>query len=415
MEQICPEQQCTACSACYNACPKQAISMVETGAIGYVHPRIDAAKCIDCKLCQKVCPVVNPVEKHAPLQAFAAISSEAEALDKSASGGAASTMARAIIEQGGVVYGCRMRSYTDIAHERFATVEDMCAMRGSKYVQSSIGNTFRQVKTDLNAGLVVLFTGTACQIAGLRNYLRRSYDNLYCLDLVCHGVPSQKLLRDNVESMFRKKGLRPDGTERVTFRRIHSTQTSNLDLRYGTFVESAIPASGSPLPEAAQRFLRNTYITAFMYGLTFRDNCYHCPYACAARTADVTVADFWGYQGTVIPRGKGVSLIMPSTAKGQRLVEMVRPHMLMEERTVAEAVDGNGQLKRPSTCPPERAAFVSGYARLGEAVFAPLLRGYKWGYRLKQMRVNAINAIRRIPVVYPLLKYLYKRIKHRVG
>ena len=87
----------------------------------------------------------------------------------------------------------------------------------------------------------------------------------------------------------------------------------------------------------------------------------------------------------------------------------------MEERTVAEAVDGNVQLKRPSTCPPERAAFVSGYARLGEAVFAPLLRGYKWGYRLKQMRVNAINAIRRIPVVYPLLKYLYKRIKHRVG
>lgn len=411
MEQICPEQQCTACSACYNACPKQAISMVETGAIGYVHPRIDAAKCIDCKLCQKVCPVVNPVEKHAPLQAFAAISSEAEALDKSASGGAASTMARAIIEQGGVVYGCRMRSYTDIAHERFATVEDMCAMRGSKYVQSSIGNTFIQVKADLNAGLVVLFTGTACQIAGLRNYLRRSYDNLYCLDLVCHGVPSQKLLRDNVESMFRKKGLRPDGTERVTFRRIHSTQTSNLDLRFGTFVESAKPASGSPLPEAAQRFLRNTYITAFMYGLTFRDNCYHCPYACAARTADVTVADFWGYQGTAIPRGKGVSLIMPSTAKGQRLVEMVRPHMLMEERTVAEAVDGNGQLKRPSACPPERAAFISGYARQGEAVFAPLLRGYKWGYRVDMLKRIIIRMLSGCPKLLALLKGTYNKFK----
>ena len=411
MEQICPEQQCTACSACYNVCPKQAISMVEVGAIGYVHPRIDAAKCIDCKLCQKVCPVVNPVLKHEPLQAFAAICREAEALDRSASGGAASTMARAIVEHGGGVYGCRMRSYTDIAHERFATVDEMYAMRGSKYVQSSIGATFRQVKADLAAGLVVLFTGTACQIAGLRNYLRRDYDNLYCLDLVCHGVPSQKLLRDNIEDMFRKKGLRPDGTERVTFRRIHSFQTSNLDLRFGTFVESAIPASGSPLPEAAQRFLRNSYITAFMYGLTFRDNCYQCPYACARRTADVTVADFWGYKGTAIPRGKGVSLIMPSTAKGQRLVEMVRPHMLLEERPVAEAVSGNGQLNRPSACPPERAAFVSGYARQGDAVFAPLLRGYKRGYRADMLKRAIIRMLSGCPKLLALLKGTYNKLK----
>ena len=197
----------------------------------------------------------------------------------------------------------------------------------------------------------------------------------------------------------------------MTFRRIHSTQTSNLDLRYGTFVESAIPAPGSPLPEAAQRFLRNTYITAFMYGLTFRDNCYHCPYACAARTADVTVADFWGYQGTAIPRGKGVSLIMPSTAKGQHLVEMVRPLMLMEERTVAEAVDGNGQLYRPSTCPPERVAFVSGYARQGDAVFAPLLRGYKRGYRVDMLKRIIIRMLSDCPMLLALLKGTYNKFK----
>ncbi len=378
--------------------------MVEVGAIGYVHPHIDATKCIDCKLCQKVCPVVTPVEKRKPLQAFAAVAFDSIAINSSASGGAASTMARTIIEKGGVVYGCRMRNYTDIAHERFATLDDMNAMRGSKYVQSSIGFTFRQVKADLNSGLVVLFTGTACQIAGLRNFLHHEYDSLYCIDLVCHGVPSQKLLRDNVENMFRKKGLRPKGTERVTFRRIYSTQTSNLDLRFGTFVESAIPV-------AWQNFLCNTYITAFMYGLTFRDNCYHCPYACAARIADVTVADFWGYKGKAVPSGKGISLIMPNTAKGQRLVEMVKPFMLMEERPVSEAINGNGQLKHPSACPSERTAFISGYARYGEDVFPPLLRKYKWKYRINKVKVVIIKILGKCPMLLAFLMRAYNKIK----
>ena len=125
----------------------------------------------------------------------------------------------------------------------------------------------------------------------------------------------------------------------------------------------------------------------------------------------MTVADFWGYQGTAIPRGKGVSLIMPNTAKGQRLVEMVRPHMLMEERPVAEAVDGNGQLKRPSTCPPERAAFVSGYARQGEAVFAPLLRGYKRGYRVDMLKRIIIRMLSDCPMLLALLKGTYNKFK----
>lgn len=374
--------------------------MSEVGSAGYVYPQIDATKCIDCKSCQKVCPVVNPVAKHVPLQAFAAISKDKEVLGKSASGGAAASIARAIIERGGIVYGCRMKSYTDIAHRRFATMEEMYTMRGSKYVQSSIGTVYQQVKEDLKAGLSVLFTGTACQIGGLRNYLRKEYDNLYCLDLVCHGVPSQKLLRNNVEKMFSKKGLHPKGTERVEFRRIFSSQTSNLDLRFGTFVESAKPAKW-------QKFGHNNYITAFMYGLIFRENCYQCPYACAERTADVTVADFWGYKGKLIPCGKGVSLIMPSTVKGLRLVEMIRPYMQMEERTVTEAVNGNGQLQYPSKRPSERDSFLEGYERRGDDVFAPLLGDYKMQCKINKIKGKFIRFVAKNHTIYLMLKNVY--------
>lgn len=403
MEQICPERLCTACAACYNVCPKQAISMAEVGAIGYLYPRIDADRCIDCGLCQKVCPVVNPVPKHEPLQTFAAIDRNVEALGKSASGGAASAMAKVVIEQGGVVYGCCMRSYTDIAHSRFTTLEEMYAMRGSKYVQSLIGLIYKDVKKDLEAGYTVLFTGTACQIGGLRNYLHKDYNRLYCLDLVCHGVPSQKLLRDNIENMFRKKGLSPKGTERVEFRRICSDQTSNLDLRFGTFVESAIPIGW-------QKFLNNTYITAFMYGLTFRDNCYECPYACTKRVADITVADFWGYRGNQIPQGLGVSLVMPSTAKGLQLVEQVRPFMLMEERPISEAVNGNGQLLHPSVRPTEREIFVAEYENSGEKLITSLLRKYKRQYRKNAIINKGIRIIAKYPKLYLCIRNIYHRL-----
>ena len=404
MKQICDKEYCTACSACYNICPKHAISMIEENQVGYVYPRIDSSKCVDCKLCERICPVNNPLVKKKPLQAFAAICKDSESLDKSASGGAASTIARAVIESGGIVYGCRMNSYTDIVHERFATIHDMYAMRGSKYVQSKIGEVYRQVREDLHAGWVVLFTGTACQVGGLRNYLRKEYDNLYCMDLVCHGVPSQKLLRDDIEYMFYKRNLKTNGTERVTFRKILSDQTSNLDLRFGTFVEGAIPI-------ADQMFLKNNYITAFMMGLTFRENCYHCPYACKERVSDITVADFWGYKGAKIPSGKGISLILSSTVKGQELVKMIQTKMNIEERPIKEAIAGNGQLQHPSTRPIERELFLTEYEKHGVYVYTSLLKKYRRKYKWGSYKNYVIRRLRENHYSYIVLKFMYTKLR----
>lgn len=401
MEEICSREKCTGCSACYNVCPKSAISMVESGAAGYVYPQVDASKCIDCNLCRKVCPVFHPVNLNEPLKAYAATCKNESHLVGSASGGAASSIAEIIIRNGGVVYGSVMLNYKNVSHCRFTSVEEMYMMRGSKYVQSSIGSTYRQAKEDLKAGKDVLFTGTACQIAGLRNYLHRDYENLWCLDLVYHGVPSQKLLRDNVEFIYAQCGQTPARELKVHFRDILSTQTSNLDLRYGVFTENTIPRK-------LQIFPKNTYITAFMAGLTFRENCYSCPYAQPKRTADITVADFWGYLGNEIPSGWGISLLLPSSAKGLALCEKVLPYMNFEERPVNEAVKGNGQLQHPSLRPEERDRFLIEYERIGDQCYKPLLKSYLRKYRKRQLK----ELIRKIIHSTPVSSFVWNKLRH---
>ena len=158
-------------------------------------------------LCAKTCPVNHPVELRTPLRACAAVSRDEADLMSSASGGASSLLAQETLRRGGIVYGCAMESYRDIRHVRIDRAEDAWKIKGSKYVQSRIGEIYKQVRADLQAGREVMFSGTPCQVAGLRNYLRKAYPNLLLVDLVCHGVPSQKLLRDNIQSVLAESGV----------------------------------------------------------------------------------------------------------------------------------------------------------------------------------------------------------------
>ena len=188
-----------------NVCPKDAITLVEQDPLGHIYPLIDSTKCIDCHLCEKTCPANHPKDLHTPIAAYAAVSRDYDDLMTSSSGGASSVMATAIIKQGGVVYGCVQENYRDIRHQRIHSLTDVHKLKGSKYVQSNINYIFKDVLADLKRGVPVLFSGTPCQIAGLRAYLRKDYENLYLVDLVCHGVPSQQLLQENVESMLKRK------------------------------------------------------------------------------------------------------------------------------------------------------------------------------------------------------------------
>ena len=399
MTEICDLNSCTGCAACAGVCAHKAISMVEVPPHGYLHPKINNDLCVDCGLCSKTCPVNNPPVFNSPQTAFAAISKDRDDLMSSSSGAASSVLATHIINKGGVVYGSVEEDYAHIAHQRIDSLTDLPKIKGSKYVHSYTTDIFPKVKTDLQQGLEVLFLGTPCQIAGLRKYLRKSYDNLTLVDLCCHGVPSQKFLRDDVEHLcdvtFRNKGDMSKPWDRwglyVTFR--NKGDMSKPWDRYGVYLsEKENKMISSP-------FLKDNYITAFMSGLLFRENCYTCPYARAERVSDITIADFWGYQGKEIKVDNGISLLMPSTPKGVRLIEVCKPAFYCEERLAAEAIKGNGQFNHPSSRPKERDAFLRMYSEDMQEAYRIALRDYIKNYKKRILKGKVYKVLKPLAVL----------------
>ena len=199
MNEICSMNDCTGCSACANSCVHKAIRMEELCPHGYLYPVINSDLCIECGLCSKVCPVNNPPRFYMPLTAFAAISKNHDDLITSSSGGASSVLAHRVIKDGGIVYGSVEVDFSNIVHRRIDNEEDLFMIKGSKYVHSYTTECYPQIKEDLKKGFQVLFLGTPCQVSGLKNYLQKPFEKLITVDLCCHGVPSQKFLRDDVE------------------------------------------------------------------------------------------------------------------------------------------------------------------------------------------------------------------------
>lgn len=191
------KKDCSGCNACAEACPKHCIEMIPDKK-GFLYPKVDTATCIDCGVCTKVCPFEDGnIHLNTPLTAYAAWNKDREQYLASSSGGAAQVFSSYIINQGGVVYGCTSYDMR-IRHIRVDALSDLHKLQGSKYVQSDVRGLFSKVKDDLKAGKPVLFIGTPCQIAGLKNYIKQIPEHLYLVDLICHGVPSQQMLNEHI-------------------------------------------------------------------------------------------------------------------------------------------------------------------------------------------------------------------------
>ena len=203
-------EQCCACGACVNTCPRNAIQMKEDAA-GFLFPSVDESLCVNCGLCVKVCTFTEKgAGAHGEPEVFAAALKDQDVLRESSSGGVFSALANAVLDRGGVVFGAAWTEDLALKHIAVENKADLQKLRGSKYAQSSTGTTFRDVKKILAEGRTVLYSGTPCQIAGLKAYLGTDPENLLTADLVCHGVPSQRMLRDDLQHVSRK-GLRYPG------------------------------------------------------------------------------------------------------------------------------------------------------------------------------------------------------------
>lgn len=395
MKEICPINKCTGCEACSNGCAHSAITM-QPDSSGYKYPVIDESRCTDCGLCQKFCPSLTLHLRHYPMQSLAVTTKdEAETLS-CASGGAATLLSRSIIQQCGVVYGCNGNDIRNVHHTRISTMEDIDLLKGSKYVQSAINNTYRQVRDDLRSGIKVLFIGTPCQVAGLYGFLRyKEYKNLFTADLVCHGVPSQQMLNDNIDLYTVKKG----DECRVSFREkvcqcVNTKHNTMYSITYGWFFQKQPYVSDTLF----RPYKKDPYMLGFISGLTFRPNCYECRYASAARVADLTLSDYWGLADNAgFEKGKGVSNILVNTLQGQILWNQTKVDAIYKERPLIEAICGNGQLLAPSSRHPEHNRFVKLYPSIGfrEAVEV-CSKSYLRSQRMRSLIIGMKVILKRI-------------------
>ena len=336
MAEICKASLCTGCWACFNVCSKNAISMNE-GKLGHLYPSIDEEKCINCGLCVKVCPSIQLQKKNTPIKAYAGWAKDWKEYTSSTSGGIASILSRYIIRNGGVVYGCACLENLDIRHIRIVNEKDLDKLKGSKYVQSCIYDSYQLVKKDLIDGFKVLFIGTPCQVSGLKSFLRKEYNNLYLLDLICHGVPSSYLLKKYIHDVAPFHHY-----DKVVFRDFQGKYVLNVYADSKTIYHEKLN----------RKKFEGWYVSTFFEGFTYRDSCYQCQYARPERCSDITIGDFWGlgkkYIANDIPEHThGISVLLPITEKGEKIIEEVKTAFNIFERPLDEAIEGNSQLNAP--------------------------------------------------------------------
>ena len=343
---LAPHSSCTGCGACVSGCPKDAIVM-ERDKEGFLYPAIRTEKCVRCGHCTAVCPLLHEREPKPMPAVFAAWNKDDKIRKDSTSGGVFTVLAEYILESGGVVFGAAFDGRQHLRHVACFRREDLWRMRGAKYVQSDLGDCYREVKHWLQTK-PVLFSGTPCQVDGLYRYLGGRPDNLVTCDLVCHGVPSPGVWEDMARSIEERKGKK---LQAVRFR---NKVTGWKDSHFTTvFSDGTVDTA----PLFATEFGR-----AFGRALFLRPSCYRCQYTSMNRPGDFTLGDFWGLGEDELAdqQEKGVSLLLVNTPKGSHLFDQLP--LSRQAYAPERAIVGNPRLASPIALPADRAAFFSAYA-----------------------------------------------------
>lgn len=335
---------CCGCSACYDVCSKSAITMIEDKE-GFEYPVIDKDKCIDCGLCTKVCPTKNKKNNQSLLEAYAAYNTDENIRLKSSSGGVFTLLAEDVLNNQGVVYGAAFDKNFEVQHIRVESVEGLERLRGSKYVQSKLDGIYNLCKKDLEMGKQVLFTGTPCQVFALKSFLRKDYDNLVCMDIICHGVPSRMVWRKYLEYRvnFAKSKI-----EQIAFR-----------LKNEGWKQYAIKFTFANSTAYCQNFQDDIFMRGFLRDLYLRPSCYNCQFKTKERVSDITVADFWGID-KIYPEwddDKGMTLLIVHSSTGKKVLEKIEPKLFLKSVNIDEAIKFNTSMVKSIAINKNRESF----------------------------------------------------------
>jgi len=384
------KNNCYGCNACYNVCPNKAIS-THADQEGFLYPMINDALCLECGNCREVCPIYtdkldinhsksdfnqhnsldNAMDTNFEQKVYAVKHREEAIRMKSSSGGMFTAISDFILGQGGIIYGAAFDENLNVCHKRATTKQEQSELRGSKYVQSEIGNTYKTIEKDLLNNRLVLFTGTPCQIAGLKKYLKDiNITNLILCDIVCHGVPSPQLWREYIYFAQRKrKKLLKFHYFRTKINGWHSMTSKNVFQNH---------------KEDYKSILSQVHMSLFLSNMILRPCCYSCSFSSMQRVSDITIADFWGVERTLpeYDDNKGISLVLTNTSKGQELLTAVSEVIEVRESNAVSCKQSS--LVEPATLLPERKEFWKAYHKRGYEYVAKKYAGYTINNRVKQ-------------------------------
>lgn len=338
MPVLATKEYCTGCTACASVCPKGCITMV-ADEDGFLFPVVDTEKCVSCGLCEKVCPIITPLQKpgNEPV-AYAAYSRDEAMRLSSSSGGVFTELAKAVLKDGGAVFGAAYDARFEVVHICAENEADLARLRGAKYAQSALGDSFRDVKRRLEQGQKVLFSGTPCQVGGLKAFLRKDYENLLTVDFVCHSVPSPMAWREYVKYRARQD----NGGEMPCAINLRDKRTGWTNYQYSNLFTYADGHAH------AARSGESLYMKLFVGDYINRESCANCRFKGYSRVSDLTIGDFWGIWDIEpeMDDNKGTSVVLVQTPRGKGLLDRIADQLILKAVTLEEASRQNHAIIR---------------------------------------------------------------------
>lgn len=374
---------CCGCSACYDICPQSAIKMIEDNE-GFYYPNIDSSKCVNCRLCEVICPTHNRIRNLTKSEAFAAYYLKENIRLISSSGGIFSALADYVLTNNGVVYGAAFDANFEVYHSRVTDKSNLNKLRGSKYVQSNCTGIYKQCRNDLNDEKLVLFTGTPCQVEALKKFLIKEYENLITIDLACHGVPSRLVWRKYVKCISVINNL--------------PIRNINFRVKDKSWKRYSIRFSFDDNTTYIKKINQEPFMIGFLQNLYLRPSCYQCQFKSIERVSDITIADFWGVENNYpeLDDDKGISLVIVHSNKGTNLLKAIKRSIFIKSVDLDCAIKNNPAIVKASEVNSKRAAFFSDVEETSDII--SLINSFTKISFIERLKRKYLNILRRFRI-----------------